>query len=447
MAASGEASTTPQIELAAQAYVYGYPLVYGLSEMAALVAGGGHLPVRTSYNEFGHVRELAGPDVAFVSPNNDTCYSIAVCDVRSGPLVLHVPDTADRYYVLQLVDAWSNNFAYVGRRATGTSEAELLLVAPDFDGRAPEGMRVVRAPTGVFAIVGRIQVDGEDDLPAVHALQDGLALEPLGAGAPTVGVPGPDPRVGAELEWWERFRVALGAFPPPAADAPYLRVCEQLGLGENDTPFADLDEGRTAVLVEGAKAGQAKIEELMRQLRTTPEGWQSALHAFDYNLDYLGLGTLDTPGWKIADRTQAYVTRAVAARAGLWGNHGYEADYAAIWVDSDGNALDGANRYELRLEQPPPVDAFWSLTMYDGSNFYLVANPIGRYSIGDRTPGLAVGDDGSITIYLQAGSPGPERESNWLPTPSGAFRPLLRMYQPRAEVLDGTYVLPAIRKA
>jgi len=165
-----------------------------------------------------------------------------------------------------------------------------------------------------IAIVGRIEVDGEDDLPAVHALQDGLALEPLGAGALAVGVPGPDPRVGAELEWWERFRVALGAFPPPAADAPYLRVCEQLGLGEEDTPFADLDEGRTAVLVEGARAGQAKIEELMRQLRTTPEGWQSALHAFDYNLDYLELGTVDRP--EVEDRRpDAGVRHAPRCRA------------------------------------------------------------------------------------------------------------------------------------
>jgi hypothetical protein len=140
------------------------------------------------------------------------------------------------------------------------------------------------------------------------------------------------------------------------------------------------------------------------------------------------------------------VTRAVAARAGLWGNHGYEAYYAFVWTDDDGRPLDGTNRYALRLERPPPVDAFWSLTMYDVPDFYLVANPIDRYSIGDRTPGLHTDADGSVTIWMQTDSPGPDRESNWLPTPAGAFRPILRMYQPQQPVLDGTYVLPPVRR-
>jgi hypothetical protein len=140
------------------------------------------------------------------------------------------------------------------------------------------------------------------------------------------------------------------------------------------------------------------------------------------------------------------VTRAVAARGGLWGNHGYEADYAFVWTDDEGQPLDGANRYELRLESPPPVDAFWSLTMYDVPDFYLVANPIDRYSIGDRTPGLRTAEDGSVTISMQASAPGPDEESNWLPAPAGRFRPILRMYQPQKAILDGTYVLPAVHK-
>jgi hypothetical protein len=200
------------------------------------------------------------------------------------------------------------------------------------------------------------------------------------------------------------------------------------------------------VLVAGQEAGQAKIEELAKGGGDAPGGWSSALHLFDYNLDRLGLGTIDAPEWKIADRTKAYVTRAMAARAGLWGNHGYEADYAFAWTDADGQPLDGANRYELRLEQLPPVDAFWSLTMYDVPDFYLVANPIDRYSIGDRTPGLRTGPDGSLTLYLQADSPGPDKEANWLPTPAGAFRPILRMYQPRQPILDGSYALPPVRR-
>jgi hypothetical protein len=446
-----QGSISERVEAATQAYIYGFPLVYGLHEVGAFVAGGGRFPMQAPYNQFGHGRRLAGPEFKFVSPNNDTVYSVAMCDVRAGPLVLRVPDTADRYYVLQFIDAWTNNFAYVGRRATGTGEGNYALVESGYEGELPEGMPVIHAPTGVFVIAGRIQVDGEDDLPAVNALQDRFTLSPLstdggdGEDAPAVGVPNPDGRVGEELEWWERFRVALAAFPPPEGDAPFLSVCAELGVTSSDSPYADLDPDHSQVLVDGAKAGQAKIEELMQNVHASPAGWQSAMHMFDYDLDYFEIGAIDAPQWKIPDRTNAYVTRAVIARAGLWGNHGYEADYEAIWVDADGQPLDGSNSYELRLETPPPVDAFWSLTMYGTPEFYLVANPIDRYSIGDRTPGLEVADDGSITIYIGNGSPGADKESNWLPAPDGSFRPILRMYQPRDEVLDGTYQLPAIK--
>jgi hypothetical protein len=172
-----------QVKGAAEAYIYGYPLVYDLQEVAEFVEGGGSLPIQAPYNTFAYARRLLGPETKFVSPNNDTLYVIAMLDVRQGPVVLHVPDTGDRYYVLQFVDAWSNNFAYIGRRATGTAEAEFLLTDRDYDGPVPDGTTVVPAPTGVFTIVGRVQVDGEADLPAVQALQDQFTLTPLSAGA------------------------------------------------------------------------------------------------------------------------------------------------------------------------------------------------------------------------------------------------------------------------
>jgi hypothetical protein len=443
---------TEQVKDAAEAYIYGYPLVYDLQEVADFVEGGGSLPIQAPYNSFAYARRLLGPETKFVSPNNDTLYTIAMLDVRQGPVVLHVPDTHDRYYVLQFIDAWSNNFAYIGRRATGTAEASFLLTGPGYDGPVPEGMTAVPAPTGVFTIGGRVQVDGDADLPAVHALQDQFTLTPLSAGtgdtrpAEVAGVPKPDPRVREDLRWWEQFRVDLAAFPPPPGDAPFLALAERFGATAAESPYVDPDPELAEVLVAGQQAGQAKIEELGKGGGGGAGGWTSAMHMFDYNLDHLGLGTIDAPEWKIADRPKAYVTRAVAARAGLWGNNGYEADYAFVWTDDNGQPLDGANRYELRLEQPPPVDAFWSLTMYDVPDFYLVANPIDRYSIGDRTPGLKTGDDGSVTISMQTDSPGPDKESNWLPTPQGRFRPILRMYQPQKPILDGTYVLPAIRK-
>lgn len=442
-----DTSLPDAVKLAAEAYIYGYPLVYCLGEAAAYVSGSPRFPMNAPYNVFGHARELADSNFKFVSPNNDTLYTIATCDVRDTPLVLHVPDTAGRYYVLQLVDAWSNNFAYIGRRATGTSEQEFLLTPPGYSGAVPAGMQVVEAPTGVFVIVGRTQVNGHDDLPAVHALQDQFTLTPLDetVAAPS-GVPTADANIPAELQWWETFRLCLQAFPPSPADAPFLKMFEPLGVTAAESPYANLDADKAAVLVEGQKAGQAKIEQLMQNVHRTPEGWQLATHVFDYNLDHLGLGTIDTPEWKIADRPTAYATRAVAARAGLFGNHGYEAAYAIIWIDADGHPLDGSHRYTLTLDPTPPVDAFWSLTMYDVPEFYLVDNPLNRYSIGDRTPGLLKGADGSVTLYLQAESPGADLEANWLPTPAGPFRPILRMYQPAAPVLDGRYSLPAVVK-
>ncbi len=167
---------------------------------------------------------------------------------------------------------------------------------------------------------------------------------------------------------------------------------------------------------------------------------------FDYNLDHFELGAIDAPEWKIPDRTISYLVRAAAARAGLWGNHGYEAVYAQVFVDSDGRQLNGADRYEIRFPEPPPARAFWSLTMYDRPDYYLVANPIERYSIGDRTPGLVTAADGSITIRMQRDEPDAAARANWLPTPEGDFRPMLRIYIPAPSVLDGTYALPAITR-
>ena len=442
-----------QVKLAAEAYLYGYPLVYNLHEIAKFPAGTSMLGSIVPYNTFAPARHLLDPNTHFVSPNNDTLYLLAMCDVRNGPLVLHVPDTHDRYYVLQFVDAWTNNFAYIGRRATGTAEALYLLAAGDDPVKAPPGMRVVRAPTGVFAIVGRVAVNGAADLPAVHVLQDHFSLTPLSlylggaAPAPVSGVPAADPRLDGSLQWWEEFRLALRAFPPPAADAPFLEICRKLGLLEAASPYLHPDPALAKILVAGQKAAQDRLEELIKSTAEPVNGWQDAGNIFNYNADFFEIGALNTSRWIISDRKIAYVTRAIAARAGLWGNHGYEANYQFAYVDADNQPLQSAHRYELHLAVPPPVEAFWSLTMYNVPEFYLVANPINRYSIGDRTPGLQYGADGSVTLYLQKDSPGADKEANWLPTPqAGTFRPIMRMYQPKSLVLDGSYMLPAIKR-
>ena len=169
------------------------------------------------------------------------------------------------------------------------------------------------------------------------------------------------------------------------------------------------------------------------------------MHVFDYNLDYFEVGALDDPQFKITDPKVRIIERAGAAMGGLWGNHAYEAVYIMTYHDDQGDQLTGQRTYTLRLDPPPPVGAFWSLTMYDVPHFFLVANDISRYSIGDRTPGISYADDGSLTITLSHARPAdPTAAANWLPTPAGDFRPVLRMYEPAPEVLNQTYTIPPI---
>ncbi|MFD4422998.1 DUF1254 domain-containing protein [Agromyces sp. NPDC058484] len=431
-----------------EAYVFGYPLVYGVSSVRAIAARGmGSLPA-APFNTFAHAARLATPDDPFVSVNNDTLYSIAQLDLSGGPLLLHVPDTEGAYYVLQFVDAWTNNFAYVGRRATGTSEGTFLIAPPGWPGDAPEGARIIESPTDIATIVGRLAVDGDDDLPRVRALQSQFTLTPLEGNGPLRGIPQPSSEIPEHLQFWEMLRLWSQRFPPSAADVAYLRRFSDTGLTDHGNPFGLVSRELEEHLAHASTEGRAHVEEISRGGASgVVNGWRGFPHGFDYNVDHLGLGTIDAPEWKIADRTESYVTRARSARNGLWGNHGYEAYYAEVFVDADGTQLNGANAYELHVAELPPADAFWSITMYSMPDYLLMPNVIDRYSIGDRTPGIVTGEDGSLVIRMQHERPDDETAAaNWLPTPAGDFRPLLRIYQPRIEVLDGTYVMPAITK-
>jgi hypothetical protein len=431
--------------LAEEAFIYGFPLVFNLHEIGRFPHEG-FGPLRaTPYNEFGHAVALAGPDTTFVSVNNDTVYSLACIDASSGPVQLDVPDSGGRYYVMQFVDAWTNNFAYVGRRATGTAAASYLLVPPGWSGEAPDGLTVIRLPTAVAAIVGRWAVDGEADLPEVRELQRRLRLTATGAAA---GVPEVDARVSEDLHFFETLRTGIQAYPPAARDVVYQQRFASLGLLSEDSPYRDPEPALAAALRAGLQSGRERLEQsLLRAPAPKQNGWDRAYHAFDYNLDFFEVGALDSERWKIPEGPLRYLLRAGSARAGLWGNQGYEAAYAMVYVDADGEPLHGDHRYELRFDTPPPSRAFWSVTMYDATDFFLVDNPIDRYSIGDRTPDLRRGVDGSLTITLQHAEPTePAARANWLPAPAGAFRPLIRMYEPDEALFDGSWELPPIRR-
>jgi len=448
-------NTEELVKLAAEAYVYGYPMVYTIEEQIKHAKGGytGGSPV----NVMGFTDKLAGPETDFVSVNNDSLYMMLEADVTSEPLVLHLPDTNDRYYVMQFVDAWTNNFAYLGRRATGTKEGLYLLAGPDWQGEVPNGMRLIQAPTNIFHIVGRYAVFGEADVPATRTLMQDTWVTMLSRYPEQADTSqrrhgdwdlAPWNRdVGDALTWWEKFRAWSQLFPPPAVEHGYIQKFEPLGLLAKDSLYVKPDPGLSQLLQAGQKAGQEFIETTSNAGGgETVNGWTMITHIFDYNMDSFEVGTIDKQEWKMVDRAKAHVARAVAARLGLWGNHAYEATYAMLWTDEHGEALNGNHRYMIHFDEPPPAEAFWSLTMYDSQNFYLVANPIKRYSIGDRTPGIQYNDDGSLDLYLQHSSPDPDKESNWLPAPVGGFRPTLRVYQPGEGIFDGAWLPPAIQR-
>ncbi|MEV0119279.1 DUF1254 domain-containing protein [Streptomyces sp. NPDC050844] len=437
--------------LAAEAYVYGSPMVLGLDEVDRFTRKGMGSVAPAPFNEFSHAGALAGPRDSFVSVNNDTLYSVAQIDLSGGPLLLTVPDTGGRYYVLQFVDAWTNNFAYVGRRATGTGAASFLLTPPGWEELVPAGATRISVPTMVATIVGRWACSGPDDVAAVRELQAETLLEPYwtASGEP-VGLPthAYTPDGEPELLFFEKLRARMAAFPPAAPEVAYQQRFAPLGLLDPQSPYGQAAPELAEALRAGFAAGKEQVEHATTQGESPEQnGWKLAYHAFDYNADHFEVGTLKDPQWVCRDRELGRVMRAAAARAGLWGNHGYEAAYAMTWNDEDGEPLDGSRSYTLRFEKPPPVDAFWSVTMYGLPDYYLVDNPVDRYSIGDRTPGLAYGDDGSLTLRLQAGRPADDKTAaNWLPTPEGRFRPVVRMYTPRAAVFDGTYQLPPVRR-
>ncbi len=264
-------------ELAAEAFIYGFPLVFDCSQVQRFARDGiGSMPA-SPLNQFGHASALAGPETTFVSVNNDTVYSIANVDTSGGPVRFDVPDTHGRYYVMQFVDAWTNNFAYVGHRATGTAAGAYLLIGPESAGAADPATAVIRLPTTVATIVGRWAVNGEADLPDVAALQADLRLTPTGAAR---GLPEPDPRVPAELLFFEQLRVYVQAFPPAQRDRAYQERFAALGLLASESPYADADPRLLAALREGLAAGRQALESALTS-EASPEqnGWKLTYHA------------------------------------------------------------------------------------------------------------------------------------------------------------------------
>lgn len=430
-------------ELALRAFVYGFPLVFDLDQVARYVTTGVGANPAAAFNSFSHARTLSGPEDKFVTINNDTVYSMSQLDLSNGPLVLEVPDTDGRYYVLQFVSAWTDNFAYVGQRATGTGPGRFLITPPGWTGEVPSDCTAIESPTAICSIVGRWAVDADGDLAAVHALQDATTLTPLQpSDASLAGLPSTDGLDGLSpaLQFWEKYRRASRAFPPAARDKDLQASFARLWL-TGEAPLDTAPVEVRAALEQGHSAGIQHLQQSLRGGQVAEvAGWLITLHVFDYNLDHFGVGTIDDARWRIEDSDRRLLIRAGAALGGLWGNHAYEAAYLGTYVDDHGQQLTGAHDYTLTLAPTPPNEGFWSLTMYDVPDYYLVDNPIQRYSIGDRTPGLVFDADGGLTIRISATEPkDAAARANWLPAPPGPFRPMLRVYVPGSDVLDGRW--------
>ncbi len=417
------ATTETAQAIAADAFVYGYPLVLmDLSREAFLTAG--------RPNAFTHAREF--PDASFtavVSPNADTLYSTAWLDLAAEPVVLSVPPSEGRYYLLPMLSGWTDVFASPGTRTTGAGAGAFAVTGPGWQGRLPPEVQELRAPTAMVFVIGRTQTNGKADYAAVHRFQSGLSLTPLstwGAGAPSAaseraiegGTPPPDLLAAMDADtFFTRLATLLVANPPADADAPALERFAAIGLTPGAfEPRADLDAG--------VRAGLDAIRARLLVPDEPANGWSLTRGLGRYGTDYL--------------------KRAFIALMGLGANLAEDSVYPHTAVDRDGRPLHGANRYRLHFEpgQTPPARAFWSLTMYDDRH-YFVANPLDRYALGDRDA-LAFNGDGSLDVWLGHERPGPEREPNWLPAPAGAFNLILRIYWPQQEVVDGSWLPPGV---
>jgi hypothetical protein len=419
-------------EQAHAAFLYSYPL-YEMARMRAatsprrLPAFGfaGTTPDAPERwcNAFVHRRQLieAGGSKV-VTPNNDTLYSNAWLDLADGPLVIDVPDTAGRYYVLGLLDFFTNPFAHLGSRGHGTGAGAFLVTGPGWQGEVPSAFaapgRHVRSATRWVWIIGRWLVDGPHDLAAVHALQDALQLRPLAAWQQGTG---------CEPKRFLPNADANAAFTASRFMAQMQRLhAEQPELW----PDASLWPGNPALAPDMHQA----IEGGLRELQAGDGG--GSVHA----------------GWTMPPVLgesfgHDFRRRAEVALKYIGALESNEAHYPMAWHDAHGQPLNGQQAYALHFGpgQLPPVNGFWSLTLYRRSDFFLVENPISRYAIGDRTQGLHTNTDGSLTLYIQGAAPAtPQALANWLPAPAEPFYLCLRAYLPKPELLDGRYQLPGL---
>jgi hypothetical protein len=447
---SNEAPTLTEAEaldIGIDAYVFGYPLV--TTEMTRRVMT--NVPVasrmRAPMGQFANMRTYPSPqDRDVTAPNADTLYSTAWLDLSREPYVLSIPETSGRYYLMPMLDAWTNVFQVPGKRTTGTGPQKYAITGPGWKGPLPAGVVEYKSPTNIVWILGRIYSTGApDDYDEVHKIQDQLSVVPLGAYDKPSPPPAPvivDPVIDMKtpvrnqvdnMDMAAYFGVmaqALKKNPPAPADTAMIERIAKIGIVPGqDFDVSKLPAGMGVALRAVPRLAHAKIMGHVKAAGALENGWTVATRTGQYGTEYL--------------------QRATIAAIGLGANRPQDAVYPTSDKDEDGLDYQGFRKYVIHFDKgmEPPVKAFWSLTMYDDKYFF-VPNPLNRFTLSQRDR-LTTNPDGSVDLYLQRDNPGGDREANWLPAPPGKFIPMMRLYWPNEaapSILDASWKPPPVKR-
>jgi hypothetical protein len=430
--------------IAVDAYVYFCPLVtMDVTRKQTTNMRSGEKPGFGPMNMFHNVPSFPPADLkAVVRINFDTLYSIAWLDLTREPMIVSVPDTNGRYYLLPMLDMWTDVFASPGWRTTGTEAANFLITPPGWAGKVPEGFTCIAAPTSYVWIIGRTKTDGPQDYAAVNKIQAGLKATPLSEwGKPPKPVEGQiDPAV--DMKTPPKVQVdsmpAGGYFayaaellklqPPHLTDQPILAKMKRIGI----EPGKSFDIARLDPAVRQAvEAAPAEAQQLMR--------WKVPTVARVANYWSMNTDTMGVYG-------NYYLKRAIVSQLGLGANLPEDAIYPLNLADEAGKPLDGTNQYTIHFEKgaTPPVNAFWSLTLYNSDGFQ-VGNVLNRFAVSSWMR-FKYNSDGSLDLYFQSDTPGKDKEANWLPAPKTPFNLTMRLYSPQADALTGKWNPPPIKK-
>ncbi|HQR50702.1 MAG TPA: DUF1254 domain-containing protein [Methylophilaceae bacterium] len=437
--------------IAEEAFIYGLPIVMNYAVMHEFCvdknSGQYKAPFNTISNE---ARVFTYKDTAVVTPNSDTPYSMLWLDLRAEPMVISVPAVEKaRYYSVQLTDGNAYNYGYIGSRATGNDAGDYLVAGPDWKGDAPAGIKKVFHSTTPFALtIFRTQLFNAEDMPNVVKVQAGYKAQPLSAFLKQPAPPAapkidflPATTAGIKANFYQYLDAALQYVPATPENKDILARLASIGIGAGKKfDFKDLSAEHKAAVLLAMKEGDDQVDK------------------------YLATGMKNINGWKVgsifgdsAFYNGNWLMRAAAAKGGIFGNDAVEAMYPMTRVDTTGETLDGSkHNYTLTFPagQFPPVNAFWSVTMYDGKTQLLIENPINRYLINSpMLPKMKMNTDGSLTLYIQKDSPGKDKEANWLPAPNGPIYLVMRLYWPKTEAPsilppgEGTWQLPSLVQA